>query len=325
MTPMHCNAGRRGAQHLAAVMLVLDLVCRAAPIHAQPPPSSPLTGARDAYDKRQYQAVVTALRPLLYPTSRLTTEDDEAEAYRLLGLSYWWLSQVERDPAEQVRLARVARREFRALLAIRPKAEISPLTNPPALVGFFEDVKRKMSTVASPKKALELELAACKKTLGRQGMDYERYRKECRSKIVETVKTTRRYFFWNLVPFGAGQFQNGHRVKGALFAASQGALFLINVTAAIISETGWIRNGGGGAIHPDQKSLTRARDVQLTVVTSASFFGALLLWSIIDGIVYYRKTQVTRTRRAIPIEVGQFELTPDLGPTGLGLGLGGRF
>jgi hypothetical protein len=41
--------------------------------------------------------------------------------------------------------------------------------------------------------------------------------------------------------------------------------------------------------------------------------------------VYYRKTQVTRTRRAIPIEVGQFELTPDLGPTGLGLGLGGRF
>lgn len=319
------ETARRGPLALAAVALALGVTAWVSVARSQPTQGTVLARAREAFDRRQYQGAVDLLRPALYPASKFATEDDEAEAYRILGMSYWWLAQVATDPAARTRLEEDARRELRALLALRPKAEISPLTNPPALSAFLEEVRRRLKTVVSPKKALELELDSCKRTLTRQGQAYEAYRRECRSKVVETERVVRRQFFWNFVPFGTGQFQNGHTLKGGLFAASQGVLLALNVTTLILGETPWIRNGAGRTVKRDEVSLERAATLQKIQIASGTVFWALVAWGIIDAVVYYRKTQVIRTRKQVPLEVGGFEITPELGKDGLGLGLTKRF
>jgi hypothetical protein len=142
---------------------------------------------------------------------------------------------------------------------------------------------------------------------------------------VESEQVVRRQYFWNFVPFGAGQFQNGHTWKGGLFAAGQGFMMVLNVTTLILGETSWIRNGAGRTVKRDEVSLERAATLQKIQIASGTVFWALVTWGIIDAVVFYRKTQVIKTRRRVPIEIGGFEITPEVGKDRLVLGLSTRF
>jgi hypothetical protein len=50
----------------------------------------------------------------------------------------------------------------------------------------------------------------------------------------KVVKVQERIYLFNWMPFGAGQFQNGHRGKGAAIAAAQLALAGANVAAILV-------------------------------------------------------------------------------------------
>lgn len=288
------------------------------------PGGSALSRARAAYSTRQYEQVVTLLRPMLYPISKLTTEAEEVEAYKLLGISHYWLSLLKKQPAEKKLHKKQAERQFSALLTLRPTFRLAKLRYTGHLRKFFEGVRKKLKAAASPLKALEAELNFCRKKTHLLSKRFRTYRDKCQSQVLITQRVEKRYYFWNFVPFGAGQFQNGHKLKGALFAVSQGAMLALNITALILGETTFVRNGPNRTVLKDQKSRARAADIQKLTIASGTLFWSLVLWGIIDAVVFYKKTTVIKQRKLIPLgpNVG---LTPSVGKDSLVLSLEARF
>ncbi|MDY0001814.1 MAG: hypothetical protein RBU30_11000 [Polyangia bacterium] len=277
------------------------------------------------YEARRYRQVIDLLQPLLYPRSQLASEDEEVTAYTLLGKSFWWLGQLEKPGAERGRLYGESAKQFGALLSLRPRTKLSALTHPKELLDFFDQVRTKLTAKTSPLKALETELEHCRKGLAAEQSSFSAYRRSCKTTMVETRTIRRNYFFWNFVPFGAGQFQNGHTLKGGLFAAGQGAMLLMNIAAFVTGETDWVRNGENRTVRRDLASRSRAKDIQRVQIASGALFWSMFTWSIIDAIVYYRRSTETRIRKKVPIIEPKVELMPEVGRDHLMLGLTARF
>jgi hypothetical protein len=277
------------------------------------------------YDARRYRLVITLLRPMLYPRSRLTSEDEEASAYTLLGKSYWWLGQLEKPGPTRHQHLRDAEQQFSALLSLKPRARLSALIHPKELVLLFERVRKRLTASSSPLKALETELKHCRKSIAGERRRFTAYRRACASREVEVRTVTKRYYFWNFVPFGAGQFQNGHTLKGALFAAGQSAMLLMNISGFIVAETNWVRNGPNRTIRDDLASRSRAADIQKVQIASGVLFWSMVAWGIVDALVFYKKTTITRDRKLIPLGNANVELMPEVGRDRLMLGLTARF
>lgn len=311
----------RSGLYVAALLFVAGVCVDEA--RAQPS-GSVIDRARTEYDARRYRLVISQLRPMLYPRSQLASEDEEVTAYTLLAKSYWWLGQLEQPGSARDELHREAARQFSALLSLRPQVKLSSLIHPQELLDFVEEVRKRLTAQTSPMKALETELRYCRKSLAGEKDRFLEYRRACGTRDVDTRTVTRRYYFWNFVPFGAGQFQNGHTLKGSLFAAGQGAMLLLNIGAFVIGETKWVRNDGR-YIGNDLKSRSRARDIQNLQITSGVLFWSLVVWGIVDAMVYYKKTTVSHDRRTIPIGTGSVEVMPEVGPDRLVLGLTARF
>ncbi len=313
-------------------MLVLfALLLSASPARAQSPQNA-LAQAQRAYDARQYEKVVKLLRPALYPRSRLASEKEEIEAYILLGKSYWWLRQLSRDPKRRQRLARLAAQQFSALLSLAPGAKLSPLIHPKPLVDFFEQVRKKLTSRTSPIRALETELEHCRKALSDTKKSFKKYRASCRNQVQITRTVKQRHYFWSFVPFGVGQFQNEQPLKGALFAAAQGATLLVNLSLFVLAESPYVLEDWGQDLKTnprtgltDAQAQRRAKRLQIAQIATGTVFWSLVTWGIIDAIVYYRKTTVTRKRKLIPLGDPDVELSPAFGEDRFSLGVTYRF
>lgn len=308
-----------------SLALALVLLVGAPASSVAQPRGSALSRAQSAFSTRQYEQVVTLLRPMLFPISKFTTEAEEVEAYKLLGISHYWLSLLKKKPAEKKRHRKQAERQFSRLLTLRPGFRLAKLRYTGHLRTFFEGVRRKLKAAASPLKALEAELDFCRKKNLLVSHRFRDYRDKCQSQVLVTQRIVKRYYFWNFVPFGAGQFQNGHKLKGALFAASQAAMLALNITALILGETRYVRNGPNRTVLRDQKSRARAADVQKLTIASGTLFWSLVLWGIIDAIVFYKKTTVIKQRKLIPLGSPNVGLTPSVGKDSLVLSLQARF
>jgi len=275
--------------------------------------SGPLAKAERAYENRQYGLVIRILRPALYPRSTMASQSEEVRAYTLLGKAYWWRRQLSASGPERKRLADLAAQQFAALLSLRPEARLSRLIHPKALVDFFESVRKRLRARSSPVKALETELAHCRKQLKHVRAQFSAYRKAHRTRVLVEKTVERRRYFWNFVPFGVGQFQNGHVVKGGLFAAGQGALLLTSVALLVLADSPYPNTTWGGDLRPGIEGEQRARQIQIATIVVGSLFWSMVIWGIVDALYYYRPTRVVRRRRLVPIGVGSVELSPRLG------------
>ncbi|MFH2006315.1 MAG: hypothetical protein ABI333_07005 [bacterium] len=310
---------------LLALAVALAFLWGAAAKLAAQPAGGALTQARAAYDSRSYQQVVDLLGKSLYPRSKFTTEAEEVEAYKLLGISYYWLSVLAKSAPARVRLEKQAERQYGALLGLRPRFRLKKLQHPDHVLKFFAAVVTKLKAASSPLKALEAELEHCRKKNGLVMTQFSAYRSKCTTKLVVTEKVVKRYFFWNFVPFGAGQFQNGQPLKGTLFAVGQGAMLLMNITALIIGETSYVRNGPDRTVRRDSDSQSRAADIQKLTIASGALFWSLVVWGVIDAIANYKKSSVVKQRQLIPIGGSNVGLSPSVSKDALTLGVTGRF
>ncbi len=324
-TPMvaaaRCTAGTRALGPVLALVLLIGSPGRA---DAQPV-SSALDRARAAFALRKYELVVKILRPELYPRSKLYTEAEEVEAYKLMGISHYWLSLLSKKPSDKRMHAKQAERQLSALLTLRPRFRLAKLRYTAHLRAFFKKVRKKLKAAASPLKALESELKYCRQKAALISRSFQKYRGRCRSRVEVTTSIQKRYFFWNFVPFGAGQFQNGQKLKGAIFAVTQGAMLLLNITALIIGETPFVRDDPNRSVANNHKSRARAADIQKLTIASGTIFWSLVAWGIIDALVFYKKTTVIRHRRLIPLGSPNVGLSPELGSGSLLLSLHARF
>ncbi len=211
-----------------------------------------LRRAKNEYAYGNYDQAAEQLKGLLYPM-RLTTDEQVIEARKLLGLSHYLRGDKEE-----------AQEEFGKLLYLSPDYELDPYSIAPPVIELFESVRKKLQP--------SLDAIRQRKSDEKLG---EATALGMRRVIENTV--VERSDIATLLPFGAGQFQNGDVGWGVAFAVSELALLTANIGAFL-----W-----ANSITPraDQPAKRRFKDaLVVTQYGAAALFG--VTWSI--GVVQAR-------------------------------------
>jgi hypothetical protein len=180
-----------------------------------------LKRAKDRFEFGAWADCAGTLRPFLAREPSLT-DDEAVEAWKLLGISEYHLG----DKA-------AARTAFVNLLSFDPDYGLDPFLVPPPIVEFFDKVKKEHEPELAPlrerKRALK-EQQRLAEEAKRRLLAEEQARNGPPTKV---IRVQERVYALNWMPFGIGQFQNGEKSKGTLFAVSELTLAAINVGAIV--------------------------------------------------------------------------------------------
>jgi hypothetical protein len=284
-------------------------------------PNENLQRGKNAYDRGEFARAVEIVRPLLYPEMHLQTEGQIVQAHRILGVAYLF----ETKQAE-------ATEEFRRLLQLMPDYRFDPLLDPPEVVDFFNNVR----------KGYEAELGDLEARRKAMEQARQRDKEECEKVRAGPAFIERRVgrnsFAINFIPFGAGQFQNGHRKKGWAFLISESVLGAVSIGAlatnlavyGLRSQRSCRVDASSTACpadaidHTDENRSRRLTQVQ---VASGAMFFAAVAWGVIDAIYFFKpETQLSLAQAPSPPTIaGTLRLSPAVIDRALGPGLSFRF
>jgi hypothetical protein len=230
-----------------------------------------LKRAKDRFEFGAYADAAGALRQLLAGSPRLS-EEEFVEAYKMLGISEYHLG----DQGQ-------ARSAFVNLLSHEPDYALDPFLVPPAIVEFFDRVKRDHEPALAPlrerKRALR-EQARLAEEAKRRLLAEEQIRAGPPAKV---VRVEERLYLFNWMPLGAGQFQNGDRAKGTAIAAGQTVAGLVNLGAILfhnqIAEDG-SRSCTGGQPGCSRPPYTDSDRRLLGRVEAVKYVSAALFWAL---------------------------------------------
>jgi hypothetical protein len=247
------------------------------------PATEELDRGKTAFGRAEYARAIDILRPLLYPEIHLDSEGDVVQAHRMLGVAHLF----ENQPDE-------AKREFRKLLELRPDYHFDPLLDPPRVVEFFNGVrKEEESEIAA------LEIARKKRdadVAARKQQDADA-RCAAQARLVTYDKNS---YAVNLIPFGAGQFQNGQRGKGWAFLGVEAALGAVSLGTFITNfwlygashqrrcldaSTGGDTTGvAHNCMNIDHSEEDLSRNLTRLQVISGGLFFVTAAWGIVDAL-----------------------------------------
>ncbi|HLL23612.1 MAG TPA: tetratricopeptide repeat protein, partial [Kofleriaceae bacterium] len=159
-------------------------------------PLQDLDRAQKNFKNKDCASAVPILKDLLYPKPQLARTADLVEAHVLLGVCHY--ENGRRDDAKG---------EFEAALALDPSKTLEPLIFTEGQVRLFDETRGDVETRAKRDRELR---------------ELEERNERIRRLLENTRNFETRSWGVNFAPFGAGQFQNGHRTKGILVAAGQG-------------------------------------------------------------------------------------------------------
>ena len=284
-------------------------------------PTEELQRGKNAHDRGEFKRAIEIVHPLLYPELRLQSEHQIVQAHRILGVSYLF----ERKPAQ-------ATGEFRKLLQLSPDYRFDSLLDPPEVVDFFNVVRKDYSAELG-----ELEAKRKQAERARQ-RDKEECEKVRAGPTVVEKRVGRNSFTTNFLPFGAGQFANGHRGKGWAFLTTEAVLGAVSIGALATNLALYglrpqrpCRYNLGDAVCPaadiDHTDENRSRWLTRVQVASGAAFFAAAAWGIIDAIYYYQpETQLSLAGSADRrLSAGNLRLSPAVMERAIGAGLSFRF
>lgn len=242
---------------------------------AETSPQEEFKTAENAYAYGNYGDAIRRFRQLLYPPpGRLRSKTMRREAHKFLGISYYYI--FLRNNAATYRQS--AEREFTRYLVQAPDARLDPLLYPPHLITFFEQIRQKN------KRRLELLLRK-----------HQQQRNATKIQVIP-LQVERHYHHYHpllvAIPFGVPQFMNRHRIKGALLLSGEVVSLAANITAYAVIFSLQIKEG-------DQRGRFKAQDIpvvtrwQVVQFTSFGIFAALVIYGMIDGIVYLPRRRMT--------------------------------
>jgi hypothetical protein len=262
-------------------------------------PRADLKRARDRFEFGAWADAAGTIRAWIaeHPEAK---GPDAIEALRMLGISEYHLGDVDQ-----------ARSAFVSLLSLDPDYALDPFLVPPPVVEFFDRVKREHEPQLGPlrerKRAAE-EQARLAEEARRKLLLEEQARTGPPTKV---IRVQDRIYLFNWMPFGAGQFQNGHKAKGTAIAAAQLVLAGVNLGAILVHNQ--IADDRSRRCAPSQPSgcsrppFTDADRTLLARVDLAKYAAAAAFWSVYAFGVYdaHRfyvprvETEITPTRGAI--------------------------
>jgi hypothetical protein len=248
--------------------------------------------AKNAYEAGEYQAATTRFEAL--KASQPKNKGLVEELHKLLAVSYLFLgNQTE------------AEKNFIEILSNDPEFTLDPLVFPIDVIDFFSEVKRRHAErldALSAARAAE-DIARQKEAAQKSRLELEKLKRN----VYLGREVRRRSLLVAFLPFGAGQFQNDHRVKGALFLSGELLLTAASVTTFVLHER--LRRVAADPIESSSdlarydRLETGTRIANTACVTALS---ALAIAGIIDSLFYFQKETITWRRldeREIPVEL----------------------
>lgn len=112
---------------------------------------------------------------------------------------------------------------------------------------------------------------------------------------------TKKYFYKNFVPFGVGQFQNGHKYKAYMLLGLEVFFIATSVTSYALLKY----------YQKDDYTFSNkdlAYDTKIVNNISFYMFGAIYLYATIDAIVYYNASNIS------VIQSKNFKISPIITP-----------
>ncbi len=297
-----------------AIACALAIAAAATP-SAHATPGQDLINARTEFRSGNYALSISLLSALLYPKNQLTDQSEIAEAHLLLGVAHLETGNIK--GADQ---------EFEEALFIDSTLKLDPLLFSTRAVDAFE---RK-------KEALDARLRAEEKAL-LEAKRAEKYRLAMENMVV----IEKRDYYVNFLPFGSGQFQNGHRKKGISIAIAQAVL---GGTSLALYGFQVFRYGFPGDVPLDEVGLVNAMQVA-QIGTGIAFYG-VYAYGVIDSLMYFQPTierkpdkqyldQVERdegddnsapaAKSPVKKPESSLRLFPSAGPSSVGLGVSWEF
>jgi tetratricopeptide (TPR) repeat protein len=272
---------------------------RKAPLRAPAAEEDPRVAFRVAENTFRYQDYDRAaglLENLLYPEVRLV-EAEELLAREYLGASYWWLQSFER-----------AEEEFTVLLTRDPDRQLDAFYYPAALITFFEGVRETL-----------VRLKVIPDNGGPDGPDDPR----AVSVVAQERVIRERSLLVAFLPFGIGQFQNGHTTKGIVFLTVETLALATNIASYFVIEA--LREDNG-FIAP--QNIDRAEAFEIVLYTSLGVFAAVAVGGIVDALVCFEPRDETVRPLELPppgAPETTLRLLPSVGVERFGLDLELRF
>jgi len=281
-----------------ALVLVL-LLCRTAGADSI---SERLNRGASEFAYKNFANAAGILEKLLYPNLQLTAEEDIVTAREMLGLCYFYIGREQQ-----------ARKEFTALLYLRPGHRLDPFLIPPPAVAFFDRIRNEPRMKARLEKIEKERQAALEKknkkpprTLVRR-IFFERDRLR-RSRLIA------------FLPFGLGQFQNGDSIKGILLATGGGLSLTANIVCYSLLVA--LANDNGNYARED---LDLARGLKIGQYVSLGIFAAGWIYGAIDANIYFKPLTDPPYRKAREEEQVTGDETSSLLPVGMPGGAGFSF
>jgi tetratricopeptide (TPR) repeat protein len=278
------------------------------------------THARNAFEAGEYQTAVQRFEELLIVGVKNPAL--VLEIHKIAAVSYLFVG--DKKSAEQ---------HFIRLLTLAPEWDLDPLAFPIEVIDFFGEIRAdnkdrilalsraRADEAARAREAEEVERLAELEKLKRN-VYLERNRKQ-NSRLVA------------LVPFGAGQFQNGHMVKGGLFLGSELLLGAASITTYFLHESLRDRASTPFSSSEDREEYERL-EAGYRIANQASVVGlaAVAVIGVVDALYNYKSEIITWKNvdeKEVPDELRpgpkkiETSLAPNFGKGMMGLEVRGRF
>jgi tetratricopeptide (TPR) repeat protein len=273
--------------------------------------------AKNAYEAGQYQTAVTRFEALraANPKNKGLAE----ETNKLLAVSYLFLGNKTE-----------AEKSFIEILTDDPDFALDPLIFPIDVIDFFSEVKARHA-----ERLAALSAARAAEEEARRKAEEERLRiqtEKLKRNVYINREVQRRSVLVALMPFGAGQFQNGHKVKGALFLTGEILLAAGSITTFILHER--LRPAASEPIDSSSelsKYEQMEKGYRIANTACATALGVTAIAGIIDSLFYFHKETVTWKRldeREVPPALKPKPIAavaPFGAPGGVGIAAVGRF
>jgi len=298
---------------VCALLVLLAVSLAAAPARADD--ATELERAKSSYDAGRYAEGVDRLREILNPASPNAVRDpaaiERARAY--LAACLIALGRAEEADAE-----------IEKIIRNNPVFSPDPVTFPGKVVDRFIEIKSRLKgEIEAAFRARAAAEAAAKAKVEKQQREYI----ESLQQLARTETTVVRNSRWiAMLPFGAGQFQNGQEVLGYTFLIAESALAIASITTNVIHQglVGQYATEPPGTLDYEQFISKRDTAYNVNIYTT----GALAVVAL-TGILHAQLTFVPEVRetRVRQLPTPPPSLTPKVGvgPSGFSLGLGGNF
>jgi tetratricopeptide (TPR) repeat protein len=296
-----------GGTWLRVLCLLLAL---AGGVLARPALADDLTDfekARALYEKRNYAGAVNAFMAMVgTDPPRVSERLLQLESRKYLGAGLLFQGRADE-----------ARNQFRLLLMQEPTYALDPLAFPKDVVTLFLRVQAEVQAEQRHVREAEEQARAEQQRLQQQAADAERANLQRLLTLAGEAETERKNSRWIAsMPFGVGQFQNGHKNLGM-------ALAVLESVAAVASVATYLGHQQIADDRPGQEDLDETRRLESlwrkTNIASFSVFMVLAVYGIVDAHARFVPSRATARTRPLPPELRDWAKKRNLTWTGLQL------